>query len=824
MLGIVRIGVKIGLPLVLGFVIALLVVPSEDHSIFTCNAPLKSPSKKQFIDVAEDWTVRVKKMNVTKQPNQQKGKVVRSRFAATELGIKEKLLVIILGQSSLSVALNSAIAEHVPRLHVFSDVSRIDSDMNVLQNLSPYKPNGQHSHIHILNGIFNLTFHENYDWFFILPDTTYVNPFELMRLVNSINWNSPQAIGMSDEEGKCTLQAGILLSNPAMQSLIQQRHICNTITASSDSVAFEMCIHHSTALSCVQKFQNKSFKWWKAKENNAPDSSIHQRVLDFSKSLEFNKSLTVSPLLSDLDVQSLHQHFVSVEMNLIEKEIKELSEAIENLNFEEGTPSWPIGIRSIMKPQNRYLSPTWDYFTTTEIYKNNPVQNKENLEDDDKEDVEEVVRAARKYIEKSNHATELDFEGDQLERLLTIDHTENNHAFELLEGEYDPKRLKFKSLRQGYRMFNAQRGMDYIIDLDYELETMSEMQIIPIRVRLCRPIHRTQLLNQVPYVKEDTDLTIVIGVENEKEVQATVKLLSKHASFCSSPGFDENRKTLIVIVGRDLEDKSYSRLTDTIELLRDKCKQIETDASLLLVKTSQVMIQIAAMNEAIERYGEKMVYLLLSPYADYGREFMDRVRINTIRHFQVFFPIPFAQFNPLVVNADKVLNSLKSEREKVQESFKQETKPDARDDVLFNSIDNEQQITKKILDINKGYPIIDNTKDIIVHKDFGFFDTNDFSCLSMYGSDYLAVIKAFFSKDKNNVYDLASLFNGLDDIHMLRTIEPTLKIKSFLRQCSKQYSSEDLSRCLASKKLSYGSKAQLANIVFTNMDGIPKAF
>lgn len=63
--------------------------------------------------------------------------------------------------------------------------------------------------------------HENYDWFFFVPDTTYVNPFELLRLVNGINWNLPLAVGYADSEGKCNFQAGILLSNPAVQSLIQ---------------------------------------------------------------------------------------------------------------------------------------------------------------------------------------------------------------------------------------------------------------------------------------------------------------------------------------------------------------------------------------------------------------------------------------------------------------------------------------------------------------------------------------------------------------------------------------------------------------------------
>lgn len=47
------------------------------------------------------------------------------------------------------------------------------------------------------------------------------------------------------------------------------------------------------------------------------------------------------------------------------------------------------------------------------------------------------------------------------------------------------------------------------------------------------------------------------------------------------------------------------------------------------------MIEAAALDEAIDHFGQQMIYVLLSPYSDYQREFLDRIRINTIRHFQV---------------------------------------------------------------------------------------------------------------------------------------------------------------------------------------------
>uniref|UniRef100_A0A1I7VTJ7 Nucleotid_trans domain-containing protein n=1 Tax=Loa loa TaxID=7209 RepID=A0A1I7VTJ7_LOALO len=139
---------------------------------------------------SEHWEVIIKKAAIATTSGQSHTrKVVRAGFAATELGIREKLVVILLGQSSLMVALNTSIGRHVPHLQLFADISRIDGDIAILPNLAPYRLNGQHSHIPVLNLIFNMTIHEKFDWYYMIPDTTYVNPFELMRFVNHVNWN-----------------------------------------------------------------------------------------------------------------------------------------------------------------------------------------------------------------------------------------------------------------------------------------------------------------------------------------------------------------------------------------------------------------------------------------------------------------------------------------------------------------------------------------------------------------------------------------------------------------------------------------------------------
>jgi hypothetical protein len=87
--------------------------------------------------------------------------------------------------------------------------------------------------------------HNAANWYLLLPDSTFVNIYELERLINSILWNIPIAFGwntnkIKDEEtfdkddgGHCLLEAGILLSAPAMNTLIQGRHLCNGLALTS---------------------------------------------------------------------------------------------------------------------------------------------------------------------------------------------------------------------------------------------------------------------------------------------------------------------------------------------------------------------------------------------------------------------------------------------------------------------------------------------------------------------------------------------------------------------------------------------------------------
>lgn len=75
-----------------------------------------------------------------------------------------------------------------------------------------------------------------------------------------------------------------------------------------------------------------------------------------------------------------------------------------------------------------------------------------------------------------------------------------------------------------------------------------------------------------------------------------------------------------------------------------RCKAAQTETILLFLKSdSHPVIAVAALDEAVDHFGQQMIYLLLPPHADIQREFLDRVRINSIKHYQAILFLAFDQ-------------------------------------------------------------------------------------------------------------------------------------------------------------------------------------
>lgn len=151
--------------------------------------------------------------------NHHRPKLVRPRFVATELGIRDKLFMSVLGAGPLALAINATTAHHVSRLQMFTDSDAFSSSSS--SSVFVYQPNGRRAHVPILEAIVNQTYHSSYDWFFFIAQTTYVNALKLMQLVSHLSISNAIVLGRPKHDGLCDFTAGILLSHKAMQSLVQ---------------------------------------------------------------------------------------------------------------------------------------------------------------------------------------------------------------------------------------------------------------------------------------------------------------------------------------------------------------------------------------------------------------------------------------------------------------------------------------------------------------------------------------------------------------------------------------------------------------------------
>ncbi|KAF8358729.1 mig-22 [Pristionchus pacificus] len=745
-------GARTGLPLLGGILLGLFI----SYSLFAPpdETPLVCPVARapEFIDSSEFWTVNQEKTPQTPPADTKQGsQVARARFAATELGIRERILVLVWAETGrLAAALNGTLAKHVSRVVALADSVRLDVEMSLLPSLVPFKSNSLHAHTHILNAVFNYTLQENYDWFLIMKESTYINPFALQEMINKMSWSEKVILGVPDSSnpGRCVLDAGILLSNPTMQMLIQQRHVCNNMLAGSDEQGMEMCIHAATNVSCRTEHQGREYRFWRVSGTESPHEEIQRWSMETPS---LNSSLSVGSILSTADASALHDHFIRVEVDKVEAEILKMEEEIEGMeeDLPDG-PSWPIGTKPFAHAPNRYQVPVWEFFTATEIFKNEPNQNVRPITGSDKEDIDEIIESAKRKAEEE--------EGD--------------------------RRVEFVRVSGGYRQFDAARGMDYMVDLVYR--DVNNEETIERRIHLARIIERTTLVNTVPYVKEDADLTIVVPIAEEVEVLPGRRLLARQARLCTSPT-EENRHTRVVVaVSARVEHKSLIFIQNDLEELKKRCKRSSLEASLLSVSSDNPSSLHAAeaLDEAIDHFGPQSMFLLLSPYADIQKELLDRARINTIKKFQVFLPIPFIEYHPTISGMD----------------LKDGEKPD------------DESTRQRALGTLKDAAPPQRTKGLMVQKEHGRFDPLDFSVVCIYGSDYMEVRPRLMNGKR---IDVGSAFlNMPPGVHILRAIEPALRLRYHRRECDPDLEEDDLLRCTQSRRENLAAKDQLARLVF----------
>ncbi|CAG5120511.1 unnamed protein product, partial [Candidula unifasciata] len=489
------------------------------------------------------------------------------------------------------------------------------------------------------------------------------------------------------------------------------------------------CLLHVTDLECQSTSGNKAYYVYPVK-----DFSFDKDIDALKEQLEFNKSLSVFPMPDETAHYKIHRYFCEVELNDTRHQIQEMKDNILYMSqFAPGgrdSISWPVGVPEPHSPKNRFDLIRWDYFTETHIFFQDDFTNVKELIGADKLDIQDVIKVS---IEKLNR-------------------------------KYNNKYL-YSYLINGYRRFDPQRGMEYILDLALDDTSLpsAESDKRPVtekRVFLVRPLGEVEII-PMPYVTESTRVHIILPI-TVRDMDGLGSFLESYASLQKEA---EDRLALVLVFvyqsfPKTAEDDVYSVVKSMAKYHDEKAKAGIKTIILNFAFNETYIPDFQIIDLVSSNLNNDALMLMGSIGMIVNTEMLNRVRINTIAGWQVFFPIGFWQYRPNLIY---------------------ERKP---------------------------YPV-----DIEFTSRAGHYDVLSFEHGSFYNTDYKDARKSLTSSELLNC-DIYEMFVKYGKLHVFRAVEPEFKHYYMQLECHPKSPSVLYERCVERRVQSLGTRSQLAKLIF----------
>jgi hypothetical protein len=375
-------------------------------------------------------------------------------------------------------------------------------------------------------------------------------------------------------------------------------------------------------------------------------------------------------------------------------------------------------------------------------------------------------------------------------------------------------RFLYERLLNGYKQFEPTRGAQYILDLIVFDTTLNVS--LHKRANVMRPLGLLESI-LMPYVTETGKISLVVAFTLEHSQQEIDDFFQTYEQHGLDVKEVADKLTLFVVylgcgsacVGqmRAKEELSFARIKQTIKKLNGKKSSfqvnriIEYRFNISLGANASLYYsdgyrQLFVVEQMSQKLSPDSLVLVASPCVEFQGDFLNRVRLNTIRQHQVFFPIVFSEYMPNIV-----------------------------------------------------YPARPFPDEIQINKNVGYFNVDSYEFASFYISDYFKVRYELLSRLRSttkqgglalldttttntsglstlaeHVLDLYELFATSESLHVLRGTDQSLKCRWRLNpNCLKSNrSSDELERCVSQNEKSMGTKAQLAQHLMKNFDAIFK--
>lgn len=355
---------------------------------------------------------------------------------------------------------------------------------------------------------------------------------------------------------------------------------------------------------------------------------------------------------------------------------------------------------------------------------------------------------------------------------------------DILKTSIDKLGIKYQTrfilsrLINGYRRFDPGRGMEYLLDIAVRPKSSNKVaddeQIK--RVHLLRPLSQVELV-PMPYVTESSRVNLILPVTVDDR-DSVVSFLDLYAVTCLDSG--DNTHLYVVFLYNDAnpmrnggDDDTFSVLKSMMTFYESKYQNGARIAWTALHHNHPT--QFTVMDAISKKFSKETLFLLCSVGMELSIEFLNRVRMNTISGWQLFFPIAFWQYKPNLIYS------------------------------------------------KHPYPT-----DININSQTGHFDDAVYMHSSFYNADYHYARKQMVASSAAATADLFDMFVTYHNLHVFRAVEPALRHRFRERDCSfssaaVSFSSQQQRECEQSRNCSLASRQQLAMLIFEQQHSLDQA-
>ncbi|KAG7166270.1 Chondroitin sulfate synthase 2-like [Homarus americanus] len=532
-------------------------------------------------------------------------KLLRPRYYTTELGIRDKLLVAVISTEesigTFGIAMNKTLNHHVDKIIFFIDgigTKKFGLDIPIV-GFKDEKP--------LIKVFRMLTYlHENYlnefDYFFIVSDRTYVHGRKLHKMVKRISISENVYMGMlmdNPESLYCSIDAGIVLSHSVMQAVGAKLSWCTRNTYSeADTDNLGRCILHATDKPCVSSLQGQQYISYRLRE----DVEVVSHLQLIGGSSLVREAVTVSNVPEANDLFALHMFYLQDDVKHVNKSIQEFIKEIQTAK-----PNAPV-----IKREDTFDVICWDTFNATHIFLPDDYQNAKPIIGADKLDIMSVVNASISHMHIK---------------------TKGN--------------LEYRGIEYGHRRLDPTRGVDYILSLIFRDNTSG--QTVTRKLEACRSLTEPEII-PMPYVTENNRITLVLPIIQAEMVEA-VEFVKRYEAECMVSG--EHTFLLLALLYQP-GVSSEGDDADVFKPLKDLALKYTREHHDAGSKVGWVSIhtvshrpsEFALVDLVVKKLQEDTLVLVTKHSSHISNDFLNRVRMNTILNWQVFSAVPFTQYHP----------------------------------------------------------------------------------------------------------------------------------------------------------------------------------